>query len=126
MEVLIDPANTSQNRFIAAVDARASDLRAFERDRRTLGWKITGFGASLLGLPFACATLVLCIIDAGAFLTLGGWTAATVQNLVDLYNSSQTNARRAAFYNCRMQGNAYTACLTVAGITDEELGGDYE
>ncbi len=114
----VDAGNPYLLNFQLAADARSTAEEGFKQKGVEVGLGVAGFIFELALLGPACATGILCALDATALTLTGAAIANSADSGVKNYQTFRDSTQNAGFYYCQIQGTAEGICR------DTHLGGD--
>lgn len=114
----VEAGNQYLMNFQLAADARLTAEEGFKQNGVEVGLGVAGFIVELVLLGPACATGILCVLDATALTFTGAAIANSADSGVKNYKKFDASTQNAGFYYCQIQGTAEDICR------DTHLGGD--
>ena len=118
-EVLeVEAGNPYLLNFQLAAEARISAADGFKENGIEVGIGLAGFTIELFLLGPACATGILCALDAAALTFTGAAIANSADSGVKNYKKFIDSTQNAGFYSCLIQGTHENLCR------DTHIGGN--
>ena len=99
--------------FQLAAGARAAAADGFKENGVEVGLGVAGFIVELVLLGPACATVVLCALDASALTLTGAGIANSADSGVKNYQSFNDSTQNAGFYFCLIEGTPESLCREI-------------
>lgn len=122
IEVPIDPLDTNQEGFRRAAEARASAIESVRTEVRSIFFEGIGFGASLIAVGPACATVLGCAVDIVALSVTGGLLAESGSSIFTSIDTFDTMLAQSGYFYCRMQGGSDLSCRETSGVSGDAIG----
>ncbi|MFQ5942338.1 MAG: hypothetical protein ACE5JF_02170 [Anaerolineales bacterium] len=93
-----------------AAEARIAAEEGFKDSVVEVGLGLAGFVVELVLLGPACATIILCALDAGALTVTGVAIANSADSGVEDFQTFLDSTQNAGFYFCLIQGSSESYC----------------